>query len=125
MYIGPDNLAARERVCKAIHALSDAKAWTVDIKPYKKARSNPQNAYLHGVVLKLICDHTGHDIEDMKTYLLAQVFGWVTYEILGEKRKRPMTRTHELNTAEFSAFCEWIQAWAMRELGVLIPDPNE
>lgn len=123
--IRPDDHQRRENACAAINGLDTTKAWVVEVKLFKKKRSLNQNAFLHAVPLKIICDHTGYDIEDMKTYLLGTAYGWEEYRMFGETRKRPMKRSHELKTDEFNWFLEWIEAWAARELQLAIPKPNE
>jgi hypothetical protein len=105
--------------------LDPNKDWSIEIKRYRKNRSNDQNSFLHGVPLKIICDHTGYDLEDMKTYLLGAAFGWDEYEMLGERRKRPIKRSSDLTTLEFTHWLEWIERWASEELGLIIPKPNE
>ena len=115
----------RENASMAINALDAEKDWAIEIKEYRKNRSLSQNAYLHGVVLPLICDHTGYNMEEMKDYLLGEFTGWVEYMIFSEIKRRPAKRSHELNTKEFFAFCEWIEQWAAQELGVIIPRPGE
>jgi hypothetical protein len=108
-----------------IMKLEDNRAWLVQVTQYRRKRSTEQNAFLHAVPLKIICEHTGHDIEDMKTYLLGQAFGWIEYDILGERRKKPLYRSSELNTAQFSFFMEFCERWAAQELSLIIPRPNE
>jgi hypothetical protein len=110
---------------KAIDELSDNRAWLVQVTQYRRKRSTEQNAFLHAVPLKLICEHTGYEIEDMKTYLLGQAFGWEEFEIMGERRKRPLKRSSQLNTAEFSFLMEFCERWAAQELSLIIPRPNE
>jgi hypothetical protein len=115
----------RTAVCDEISELDDKKAWLVQVTPYRKKRSTEQNAFLHGVSLKLICEHTGYEIDDMKMYLMGKAFGWEEYEIMGERRRRPLKGTSDLNTEQFSWFMEWVESWASQELGLLIPKPNE
>ena len=125
MYLPPKSEAARKRACDYINGLSPEKAWTITVKPYVKQRSHPQNNYLHGVVLRLISDHTGMgDLNRLRHELCCIAFGYETKTIGDRTADVPLRTTSELNTAEFSAFCEWVQGWAMRELGVLLPDPN-
>ena len=119
------NLNVAQNACDAIHTLDPAFAHVIEIKQYRKKRSVDQNAFLHGVPLKMISDTTGYEIEDMKTYLLGEFSGWTEYEVWGQLRKRPNKRSHELNTKEFTEFLDFIQRWAAQELGLLIPNPNE
>jgi hypothetical protein len=123
--IHKDDRARRDNARAAIAYLDPNKQWSVEIKRYRKNRSVDQNAFLHGVPLKILCDHTGYDIEDMKTYLLGEFTGWETYEIMGQKRKRPVKRSHQLTTLEFTQFLEFIERFAAEKLDLLIPKPNE
>lgn len=101
------------------------KVYSVTIEEYDPPRSLSQNAFLHAVPLRLICDATGYDIDEMKDYLLGEAFGWEEKEIMGHTSVRPLRRSGSLKRKEFSWFLEWIEAWAMSTLGLLIPRPNE
>jgi len=123
--IHKDDAIRRENARAAISDLSNDKPWVVEIKPYVKKRSLEQNSFLHAVPLRMICDETGYDIDDMKTYLLGEAFGWIEFDLLGSPRKKPLYRSSELNRKQFMWFLEWIEAWAVKELGMMIPKPNE
>jgi hypothetical protein len=123
--IHKDDAIRRENARAAISELSNDKPWVVEIKPYVKKRSLEQNAFLHAVPLRMIADETGHDVEDMKTYLMGEAFGWLDYEVMGSPRRKPLLGTSELNAKQFMWFLEWVEAWAVRELGMMIPKPNE
>jgi len=117
--------AHRRRICDLISSLSPEKVWQVNVTPFVKKRTLPQNSYLHAVPLKMIADHTGHTVEDIKDYLLGEYAGWEVFEVLGSKRKRPIKRTSAMNAEEIGQFWDWIIAWAAENLGLLIPQPNE
>lgn len=121
------SLAAEHRrlIKHDLDELSEDKPWLVQVKEYKSNRSLQQNSFLHAVPLRIICDETGYDIEDMKAYLMGEAFGWEEFEIMGQKRKRPRLSTSELNVEQFSWFMEWIEKWAAEALGLIIPKPNE
>jgi hypothetical protein len=112
-------------VIAEINDLPDDRPWLIQATKYVRRRTLDQNSFLHGVPLKMICDHTGYDIEDIKAYLMGQAFGWEEYEIFGNPRKRPRLSTSQLNTEQFNWFLEWLEAWASQELGMTIPKPNE
>lgn len=109
----------------ALDALDSTKKWRVTIEPYRKRRSLEQNSYLHAVPLKMISDATGYEVDDLKMYFMGKAFGFEEYEIMGEKRKRPVMGTSDLNTEQFSFFMEWLQQWAAQELDLVIPSPRE
>jgi hypothetical protein len=118
-------LEHKRLVIEEIMALPNNRAHLVQCTEYRRKRSTEQNAFLHAVPLKIIADHTGHDVEDMKTYLLGECFGWQGYEIMGSMRKKPVKRSSELDTSQFSFFMEWIESWAAQNLELIIPRPNE
>lgn len=115
----------RDRAISEIARLDLRKVFSVQIEEYHPPRSLDQNAYLHAVPLKLICEATGYDLEEMKTYLLGEAFGWAEKDVFGRKVVQPLRRSSSLNTKEFGWFLEWIEQWAMGTLGLLIPRPNE
>ena len=119
------DIERRQNACNAINELSPDKVWSVEIKEYTKKRSLQQNAYLHAVPLRMICDETGYEIDDMKTYLLGEAFGWVEFDLLGSPRKKPLYRSSELNRKQFAFFLEWLERWAVQQLGMIFPQPGE
>lgn len=97
----------------------------VVITDYVEKRSLDQNAFLHAVPLKLLCEHTGFTLDEMKDYLLGEAFGWRESKIVDRVVTTPLRRTSDLNRREFSWFIEWIEMWASETLGLRIPRPNE
>lgn len=112
--------------------LSLDRAWEVTIKRYRRERTDLQNKALFGLAYKILHEETGNDVDDLHTFFLGEHFGWVEYDVLGSKRRRPArtTTTDEhgkrsrLSTVEFAAFFEFIQRRAMEAAGVFIPDPD-
>jgi hypothetical protein len=119
------HLQHKSQVIADILKLEDNVAYLVQFKQYRRKRSTEQNAFLHAVPLKMICDHTGDEVEDMKALLMGMCFGFEEFEILGQRRKKPLKTTSELNTAEFSFFMEFCERFAAMEWGMIIPRPNE
>lgn len=94
----------------------------ITIEERKKRRSNPQNAYYHGVVLKTIADFCGYRGEDE----IAGIHEELKRKFLPKVGNLNIVKsTSSLNTEEFSAFVENVRGWAAEELGIYIPDPNE
>jgi chromosomal replication initiation ATPase DnaA len=101
----------------------------ITIGVHKKKRTNPQNAYLHGVVIPMVTDGinehgnevTQSQVKDLlkQKFLSFDVFIDVdyTYETLTKD-------TSELSTVEFNEFIERIQRWGAEMLGIIIPDPE-
>ena len=103
-------------VCKS---LGDIEAEMI-LRKKKKQRSNPQNAYYWGVVIKLIHDHTGQDINTIHgvlTGMFLKVKDWLD--------KERIRSTTELTTVEFEEYLEKCRQWAAIALEVYIPLPNE
>lgn len=115
----------RDNALAYIQSLDMARPWRVEISEHRPKRSLEQNAYLHAVPLRILSEHTGYNVDEMKDYLLMEAFGTLDKEVMGRSIVRPAKRSSDLNTKEFSWFIEWIAAWAMNNLGLLIPMPNE
>jgi len=96
---------------------------SVECKPWRKSRSNDQNAYLWGVCYAALRDATGQDVNDWHEYMLGEWAGWEEHELFGRKRLRPVRRSSKLSTAEFSDYVAFVQQRAA-ENGVFIPDPD-
>lgn len=113
------------RLVAFVSALSQDKAWKLDISEHRPRRSDEQNRYLWGVVYATICKHLpGWDAEDVHDYFLGEHFGWETLEGMGRKRVKPIRRSSRLNKTEFAEYVAFIQR-AMAERGVYIPEPGE
>jgi hypothetical protein len=97
----------------------------VSIERYHAKRTLDQNAFLHAVPLRIIAEHTGYSLDDIKDYLLGEAFGWEQYEIMGRQCSRPLKRSSDLTVKEFGWFLEWIEAWAADTLGLIVPRPDE
>jgi hypothetical protein len=91
----------------------------VTVEKARSRRSLNQNAYYWGVVLKLLSEHTGYEIEEMHE-VLKVLFNQGNF---GEVKFGKSTA--KLSTIDFMAYLEQIQRWAAQELGVVIPDPNQ
>lgn len=85
-----------------------------------KPRTDAQNKYYWGVIVDLLIEHTGHDKEDIHTFLKGEHIPKVN--ILG--RDVPAS-TKRMSTQEFEQYASRIRMWASRELQVYIPEPNE
>jgi hypothetical protein len=120
-----DDMIRRENAKAYIDQLAPSKMWRIEIKEYRKRRSNEQNAYIHAVPLKLICDKTGYTVEDMKEFLCGEFTGWDEYTVMGRKKVRPLKTTSQMDTHTMTKFIEWMQWWGSETLNLYIPSPNE
>jgi len=98
--------------------LEDKKIQVI-VRKYKTSRSNEQNRYYWGVVVKILADSFGYDPEEMHEAL--------KWEFLKKKGVKIPTviSTTKLTTTQFQNYVEKVQRWASVEHGIIIPDPHE
>lgn len=103
-------------------------------------RSNPQNAYLWGVVYPIVkeglidagFDEFKQDSDLEMTHELCK-FRFLQREIDCSRKKEngvypylnSIGSTRKLSTVEFAEYLELIGKWASEYLNVVIPDPNQ
>lgn len=93
--------------------------YEVIIRKPRKDRSDAQNRFFHGVVLKMIAEQTGQSLEEAKNmvkvmFLMVEKNGYIT-----------LRETKKLSTVEMEELNEQCRRWAVVELGINIPLPNE
>lgn len=115
----------RENARACIYDLDPGRAWVVEIKEYRKKRSLDQNAYIHAVPLKILAEHTGYEIEELKEYLCGEFSGWQEREVFGKKKVRPKLRTSDMDSQQMTQFIEFLIWFGSDKLGLTIPYPNE
>lgn len=91
----------------------------VVIRKFRKQRSNEQNRYFHGVIVKMVADDLGLSPPEAKDmlkmmFLMVERNGIVT-----------LRETSKLSTVEQEEFNEHCRRWAAAERGLSIPLPNE
>lgn len=89
------------------------------LKKYKTKRSIEQNKYYWGVIIKILSEELGYfpeEIHDACRFKFLRVSG----RVLSIARS-----TTELTTIEFEIYQEQIRIWALTELQIKIPLPNE
>jgi len=116
--------ASAQRIAAFIESALPGKPLRVTVEVAKRKRSDPQNDALWGVAYETLKQATGNDPKDLHEFFLGEHFGWEIYEVMGQKRRRPMRRSSKLSTVEFSEFYAFIQQRAA-ECGYYVPDPNE
>jgi hypothetical protein len=120
-------------VCAEISRQSAKHKVKVIVQMDRADRSEDQNEALWGLAYKILHEETGNDPEDMHQYFLGEFFGWVEYEVMGMRKKKPRrttTRNAEgkrevLDTVSFASFFEFIQRRSAETVGVQIPDPDK
>lgn len=120
----PDLPQIKQNALGYIAALPDDKRFVIEIKPYRKRRTNDQNAYLWGVVYPAFTDVLeGWESQDVHEYLLGEHFGWERIEGMGRARIKPVRRSSKLDKSEFAEFVDFcIRKGA--EHGILVPEPE-
>lgn len=88
----------------------------------RKKRSNPQNAWYWGCILKLMSETTGHTPEELHE-AMKQRFNCKAISVGRQVVPVPGTTTG-MSTMEFSDFIERVRAFAATELNIPIPDPQ-
>ncbi len=97
----------------------------IKIEKYRKKRTNQQNRYYRGVILKYLSELFGYFDDEMhkeikKKFLPYERVNKVTGEV-----KTFGGSTKDLNTEQFEEFNNKIRIWALVEHDCLIPLPNE
>ena len=103
----------------------------ITIAPYRKTRSNQQNAYLWGVVYPAVLfglQDAGWEIthEEQVHEYCKQAFAAreVINKDTGEVLSLPSS-TARMQPAEFNVYVDKIKAFAFEYLNITIPEPNE
>lgn len=97
------------------------------LRRQKKIRSLEQNAYFHGVIVKMLSDELGYDTDFMKDILKSK---FLTKEIVirGKDGKEELLKvvlhSADLSTVEFEDFTRLARQFG-DNLGIYIPLPNE
>ena len=120
----------KEAIAQAVVLLirDESIAWQVTVEPFKKPRTNQQNAYLWGVVYPTILEAGGEALrgwqaDDLHEYFLGEIYGWETLEGMGRKRMKPLKRSSRMSRSDFMNFLEEISQ-RCANLGIVIPEPS-
>ena len=123
LYREKDRASAIESIVDCLHSLDPKRFWLIEVKEYKRPRTDLQNRALWGVAYKTLQEATGNDPEDLHQYFLGERYGWDTIVVLGRKRLVPKKRSSKLSTSEFADFYNFIQQRSA-QAGYYIPDPD-
>lgn len=102
----------------------EGKEATLIIKPLRKSRSDNQNRYYYGVVIKILSEELGFLPDEMHEVLKQKFLTSETIKI-GSEEFVIVKSTASLNTVEFEEYLSQIRSWASMDLNTLIPLPNE
>ena len=103
----------------------------VTIEKAKKKRSNPQNAFWHGVVVKIMQNclkDAGHLMTLEQTHDLLKLRFLKETILVNENSGEYVERvksTTELSTTEFMELISNVQRFAIEYFNTEIPDPNQ
>ena len=117
----------KQQVINHIRAMEVDRAYTVEIKRWRKSRSNQQLAYWWGVVVRTICDFSGNEKDDIHDLLCGEFWGWQDEDVFGRRKLKPvrtLSGPDKLASHEMKQFTDWCIAWAAQH-GIMIPQPRE
>ena len=126
-----DRTEALLRLSVLFNQLDRAKAWVVDWKPHKHARTDAQNHALFGVAYKVLSDETGYTKDELHEAFCRKFFGTRESIVFGVPVHSPQrTTTRDENGKRdvlpwdtFSDFYTLVEQTAA-EAGILIPAPD-
>lgn len=111
------------RMFQAAKAHLKGKRFEMTLGPVKKSRSRPQENYLYSC-FRRIADFTGENVEAVKHHVLVARFGMKWSEKLGVDVPYRASMT-ELTQDEARELVDWLPPFALEQLGLQLPLPNE
>lgn len=99
-------------------------AFAISLKKSKPTRSLAQSRYYWGVVLAYLSEETGYT-KDESHQLMQRMFLKYAKDVPDKKPQMFVRSTTSLSTIEMNEYIEQIRTFAVSELGIYIPDPNE
>jgi hypothetical protein len=93
----------------------------IGVRKYRAQRTPPQNRYYFGVVVKMLAEYCGYELEEMHQALAMKFLRIEDCPLTGAPRRK---RTPKCDTKEFADYVDACVRLAA-EHGVVIPDPNE
>lgn len=112
----------REAFDKQVMSFPDGE-YILSVKELKSERSDRQNRYYWGVVIRLLADNFGYSPmevhEVLKGIFLPKELNFGIMKVISTRS------TTSLKTDEFEDYLEKVRVWANQEFGLLIPLPNE
>lgn len=126
---GKLHVIRRDKFVKSCASLKDGRYSLTIEKKYKK-RSNPQNAYLFGVVYPIVLQglidlgFEGMTIESVHDLLK---YKFLPTDIVSKEGEvmEIVRSTASLTTTEFMDYLAKIKKWGAEYLNVYVPEPNE
>jgi hypothetical protein len=97
----------------------------VTIKKHRAKRSNSENRYYWGVVIKILSDEFGYLPDEMHEVLKRLFLAYEKPNQITGEIERFAKSTTGLTTEQAEEYYENIRIWALSEYSILIPLPNE
>lgn len=100
----------------------------ITVERARATRSDQQNRWYWGQILRLIAEHTGYTVDELHEYC-KQRFNpkRMTFcddaGVVTDDDTIGMS-TRKMNRIAFGEYCEAIRSWAAADLHVAIPDPD-
>ena len=113
-----------ERVCNVLGSLEQDVPYILQITRFHPPRSQSENKYYWGVIVKAISDYTGM-FDDEVHDALKQKFLTESIVLKNGIEMSYAKSTASLTTVEFEDYCRKIRIWANTDLGLNIPLPHE
>ncbi|WP_322884146.1 hypothetical protein U8C35_06345 [Sinorhizobium medicae] len=117
-----DSVEKRKAAANYVARIASKPLMSVEIKPYKKNRSQAQNR-LYRMWLGIIAETTGEDDDDLHEQLKARILGFESKIILGEAVRMPKSTT-KITVDEFSHYLNAVEHLAT-ELNITLPMPDD
>lgn len=102
----------------------------VECKPFRKRRSNEQNAYLWRAIYQPLVEVAGHTKDEWHEWACGERWGWIESELPGgRKESRPARTTTKgldgkrnvLTADEFRGFVRFLEA-KLSEMGIFVQE---
>jgi hypothetical protein len=97
---------------------------SVSIGKYRETRSERQNKYYWGKVIKMLSEELGYGKDEVHSLLSSKFLkDHVTVEEGGVKKRYTVVKsTASLDSEEMAIYIEECKSWASMEVGLFIPD---
>lgn len=114
----------KQRFFRILKSLKETR-YVIQLKQFRKNRSGNQNRYYWGVVLDILSKDTGFTKDEMHE-VLKRKFNPVVKVLKATGESWVVAGSSaELDTADFETYLEQVRIFAITELDILIPLPNE
>lgn len=107
-----------------IRSLPDGK-YTIRIEKEKSRRTNQQNKYIWGVIVEILFNEVGQWSTKDECYDFLKYQFNSQLVVIGGKEYLIGKSIAETDTAKCAEICQKIREWALIELQIRIPEPNE